>query len=211
MKLTSKGRFAVTAMADLAFQSKANPDIPISLTGISKRQNISQSYLEQLFRALRQQNLVKSTRGPGGGYILTRIPEKITVADIVKVVDAPMEATQCAGRGDCLGDGGLCISHRIWRELNLVIENYLQSVNLQMMINWQLEKGINPVVDVDVDFYSRAFTLLPKFKTEPLDKSLCNFVFALNPLKDLKKESVKKSRKILLKKSSSNISNEKSG
>ena len=100
MRLTTKGRFAVTAMIDLAMRQSEGP---VTLAGISKRQRISLSYLEQLFGKLRRVAIVESTRGPGGGYTLSREDKLITVADIIIAVDEPIDATQCGGKGNCHG------------------------------------------------------------------------------------------------------------
>src|SRR5450756_566640 len=101
MRLTTKGRFAVTAMIDLALREHAGP---VTLSGISSRQSISLSYLEQLFGKLRRHELVDSVRGPGGGYSLGRGAESITAADIIVAVDEPIDATGCAGKENCMGD-----------------------------------------------------------------------------------------------------------
>ena len=100
MRLTTKGRFAVTAMIDLGLRQNSGP---VTLAAISQRQQISLSYLEQLFGKLRRHELVESTRGPGGGYTLARSPTEITVADIILSVDEPIDATQCGGKENCLG------------------------------------------------------------------------------------------------------------
>src|SRR3978361_804263 len=100
MKLTTKGRFAVTAMLDLAMHGQVGP---VTLAGISERQKISLSYLEQLFGKLRRRELVESVRGPGGGYHLARDATRVSVADIVRAVEEPLDSTQCAWRGDCRG------------------------------------------------------------------------------------------------------------
>src|SRR5712691_3736721 len=98
MRLTTKGRFAVTAMIDVAMHSDKGP---VTLAGISERQKISLSYLEQLFGKLRRRHLVESVRGPGGGYHLAREASKVTVADIIKAVEEPLDSTQCGGRENC--------------------------------------------------------------------------------------------------------------
>jgi Rrf2 family protein len=107
MRLTTKGRFAVTAMIDLALRQSSGP---VTLAAISQRQQISLSYLEQLFGKLRRHDLVESTRGPGGGYTLGRKPSEITVADIIVSVDEPIDATQCGGKENCLGEGTRCMT-----------------------------------------------------------------------------------------------------
>jgi Rrf2 family iron-sulfur cluster assembly transcriptional regulator len=115
MRLTTKGRFAVTAMIDLALRSG---DGPVTLAGISERQKISLSYLEQLFGKLRRYSLVDSVRGPGGGYCLARPGAEITVADIVRAVDEQLDATQCGGKENCK-DEERCMTHELWATLNL--------------------------------------------------------------------------------------------
>jgi len=111
MRLTTKGRFAVTAMADLAMRGgKA----PVTLAAISERQNISLSYLEQLFGKLRRNNIVESVRGPGGGYYLARPSNQISIAEIVIAVDEPLDATKCGGLGNCHGEQQPCITHDLW-------------------------------------------------------------------------------------------------
>lgn len=115
MRLTTKGRFAVTAMIDLALRQDGGP---VTLAAISQRQRISLSYLEQLFGKLRRHELVESTRGPGGGYSLGRQASNITVADIITSVDEPLDATHCGGKQNCQGDGGPCMTHDLWTSLN---------------------------------------------------------------------------------------------
>src|SRR5213075_3557667 len=116
MRLTTKGRFAVTAMIDVAMHGTQSP---VTLAAVSERQRISLSYLEQLFGKLRRHGLVESTRGPGGGYSLGRKSEEITVADIIVAVDEPIDATGCAGKENCMGeDAGRCMTHDLWASLN---------------------------------------------------------------------------------------------
>jgi Rrf2 family iron-sulfur cluster assembly transcriptional regulator len=133
MRLTTKGRFAVTAMVDLAMQGGQGP---VTLASISERQRISLSYLEQLFGKLRRNNLVESVRGPGGGYYLARVSAKIRISEIVLAVDEPLDATNCEGKGNCL-DGKPCITHDLWKGLNDKIIGYLDSVNLQQLVDGQ--------------------------------------------------------------------------
>ena len=137
MRLTTKGRFAVTALIDLALRSG---DGPVTLAGISERQKISLSYLEQLFGKLRRYSLVDSVRGPGGGYCLARPFDSITVADIVRAVDEPLDATQCGGKENCK-DEERCMTHDLWATLNFKMYEYLTSVTLADLVNRQLEKG----------------------------------------------------------------------
>ena len=136
MRLTTKGRFAVTAMIDLALRSG---DGPVTLAGISDRQKISLSYLEQLFGKLRRYSLVDSVRGPGGGYCLARPGEQITVADIVRAVDETLDATQCGGRENCK-DEERCMTHDLWTTLNAKMYDYLTSVTLSDLVDKQLKK-----------------------------------------------------------------------
>ncbi|MBE2258860.1 MAG: Fe-S cluster assembly transcriptional regulator IscR [Candidatus Accumulibacter sp.] len=136
MRLTTKGRFAVTAMIDLALRCA---DGPVSLAGISDRQKISLSYLEQLFGKLRRYRLVDSVRGPGGGYCLARPTSEMTVADIIRAVDEPLDATQCGGRENCQDDER-CMTHDLWATLNVKMFDYLSSVTLAELVDQQLSK-----------------------------------------------------------------------
>ncbi|MFZ2853466.1 MAG: Fe-S cluster assembly transcriptional regulator IscR [Rhodocyclaceae bacterium] len=137
MRLTTKGRFAVTAMIDLALRSG---DGPVTLAGISERQKISLSYLEQLFGKLRRYNLVESVRGPGGGYCLARPVENMTVADIIRAVDESLDATQCGGKENCK-DENRCMTHDLWSTLNFKMYEYLTSVSLADLVNQQIRKA----------------------------------------------------------------------
>ncbi|MCP5264779.1 MAG: Fe-S cluster assembly transcriptional regulator IscR [Burkholderiaceae bacterium] len=136
MRLTTKGRFAVTAMIDLALREQQGP---VTLAGISQRQKISLSYLEQLFGKLRRHELVESTRGPGGGYTLGRNMKNITVADIIFAVDEPLDATQCGGKENCEDDGP-CMTHELWATLNRKMIDYLDSVTLASLVEGQRER-----------------------------------------------------------------------
>jgi Rrf2 family transcriptional regulator, iron-sulfur cluster assembly transcription factor len=136
MRLTTKGRFAVTAMMDLALRGD---DGPVALAGISERQKISLSYLEQLFGKLRRYKLVDSVRGPGGGYCIARPLELVTVADIIRAVDEPLDATQCGGRENCL-DEHRCMTHDLWSTLNARMYDYLSSVTLAELVERQRAK-----------------------------------------------------------------------
>ena len=131
MRLTTKGRFAVTAMVDLAM---SGGDGPVTLGGISERQAISLSYLEQLFGKLRRNALVSSVRGPGGGYLLAKPAPEISVGEIIRAVDEPIDATQCAGKENCR-DEQKCITHDLWMDLNRHIFEYLGSVMLSELVN----------------------------------------------------------------------------
>lgn len=133
MRLTTKGRFAVTAMVDLAICGGRGP---VTLAGISERQKISLSYLEQLFGKLRKNNIVASVRGPGGGYCLARPAVKISIIDIILAVDEPLDATNCSALGNC-NDGKPCLTHDLWFGLNEKIHAYLASINLQQLVDGQ--------------------------------------------------------------------------
>ena len=126
MRLTTKGRFAVTAMLDLALN---RGDGPVTLAAISERQKISLSYLEQLFGRLRRYGLVESVRGPGGGYCLARPDADITIADVVRAVDEMLDATQCGGLQNCR-QAQRCMTHELWSTLNDRIYEFLSSVTL---------------------------------------------------------------------------------
>lgn len=142
MRLTTKGRFAVTAMIDLALREAHGP---VTLAGISQRQKISLSYLEQLFGKLRRFNIVESTRGPGGGYTLAVKADQISVADIIVAVDEPLDATQCGGKGNCHNEDeqfGRCMTHDLWTNLNAKMVEYLNSVSLLDLVQQQEGRGI---------------------------------------------------------------------
>ena len=143
MRLTTKGRFAVTAMVDLATRGGRGP---VTLAGISERQSISLSYLEQLFGKLRRNGIVDSVRGPGGGYCLARPSAKISIAEIVVAVDEPLDATNCGERGNC-HEGQPCVTHDLWMGLNEKIYEYLAAVSLQQLVDNQVNSkaGVSPV------------------------------------------------------------------
>jgi len=138
MRLTTKGRFAVTAMLDLALNGDERP---VSLAGISERQKISLSYLEQLFGKLRRRNLVESVRGPGGGYNLAREAAHVSVADIVRAVEEPMDSTQCGGRENC-HDNHRCMTHDLWEELNTTVYGFLEGVKLAHLVERQRTRPV---------------------------------------------------------------------
>lgn len=140
MKLTSKGRYGVTAILDLAFHVHEGP---VSLAHISRRQNISLSYLEQLFTRLRKHKLVKSTRGPGGGYELNRLPEQIAVAEVIAAVDEHVDNTRCSGATNC-HDGRQCLTHELWDDLSRQISSFLDEISLQDLLD---EEGIRAVAE----------------------------------------------------------------
>lgn len=133
MRLTTKGRYAVTAMLDLALHFE---DGPITLADISQRQCISLSYLEQLFAKLRRQGLVESTRGPGGGYRLSRSPNEIPVADVILAVDEKVETTRCGGLANCQDDEQ-CLTHELWSELSQQIYQFLCGISLGNLVDRQ--------------------------------------------------------------------------
>ena len=144
MRLTTKGRFAVTAMVDLALRQKSGP---VTLSAISERQHISLSYLEQLFGKLRRHKLVSSVRGPGGGYNLAQPISGMSVADIILAVDEPLDATQCAGKENCLDDRR-CMTHDLWATLNTKMFEYLSSVTLQDLVDHQRGKEVSVLKDL---------------------------------------------------------------
>ena len=171
MRLTTKGRFAVTAMIDLGLRAQSGP---VALAAISARQQISLSYLEQLFGKLRRHELVESTRGPGGGYSLGRKAEEITVADIIVAVDEPLDATGCGGKGDCMGeDSGKCMTHDLWAGLNAKMIEFLDSVTLKKLVDEQIAKGIS----IEEQPVKRAISSQPVVK--PIKVTAPNSVFAL--------------------------------
>jgi len=171
MRLTTKGRFAVTAMIDLALREHQGP---VALAAISSRQQISLSYLEQLFGKLRRHELVESTRGPGGGYSLGRKAEDVTVADIITAVDEPIDATNCQGKENCMGeDAGRCMTHDLWASLNAKMIEYLNSISLKKLVDDQLAKGVS----IEEAPIKRAISSAPVVK--PIKVTAPNSVFAL--------------------------------
>jgi Rrf2 family transcriptional regulator, iron-sulfur cluster assembly transcription factor len=174
MRLTTKGRFAVTAMIDLALRQSAGP---VTLAAISQRQHISLSYLEQLFGKLRRNELVESTRGPGGGYTLGRRAADISVADIISSVDEPIDATQCGGKENCHGEGQRCMTHDLWAALNARMLEFLSGISLQKLVDDQHAAGFvlehQPIV-------RRAISAMPVVK--PIRVNAPNSVFALGSM-----------------------------
>ncbi len=126
MRLTTKGRYAVTAMLDLALHADNGP---VSLADISERQGISISYLEQLFAKLRRRELVVSVRGPGGGYQLGAEAQNISVASVIDAVDESVDATRCGGQGDC-HEGEVCLTHHLWTDLSTRIHQFLSGISI---------------------------------------------------------------------------------
>lgn len=139
MRLTAKGRYAVTAMLDLALNSL---DGPVTLADISERQGISLSYLEQLFARLRKKGLVLSTRGPGGGYRLSRGSHQIPVVDVILAVDESVDVMKCGGEANCHGEGGQCLTHELWHELSQRIHDFLGGITLGELVERKTVKKI---------------------------------------------------------------------
>jgi len=139
MKLTSRGRYAVMALADIASFDRENP---VSLRDISLRQNISLVFLEQIFSKLKKNNIVKSIRGTNGGYILTNIPEKIKLSSIFSAVDETVKTVQCKkeSKKSCQGKSAKCITHNLWDELELYINDFFEKKNLEDLLRKNLEK-----------------------------------------------------------------------
>lgn len=133
MRLTTKGRFAVSAMLDIALQESGKP---VTLAGVSERQNISLSYLEQLFSRLRRAGLVSSVRGPGGGYCLTKDPADISVSDVIAAADELIDATQCGGHQNCRNDQP-CSTHALWSNLNSKILDFLSGITIADLVATQ--------------------------------------------------------------------------
>lgn len=135
MKLGTKGRYAVMAMVDLARHMDTNRrKRPVTLADIAERQEISLSYLEQLFSRMRRAGLVKSVRGPGGGYVLAKPASELRISDIVLAVDEPLRATRCApetGQSGCMSDGSRCLTHDLWEELGNQIYRFLSGITLE--------------------------------------------------------------------------------
>lgn len=143
MKLSTKGRYAVMAMVDLARHGAGHP---VSLADIAERQEISLSYLEQLFARLRKNELVRSVRGPGGGYHLALAAGEISVAEIINAVDESLDATMCGGRENCLDDKR-CMTHDLWATLNAKMHDYLSSVTLADLVAHQYGKHVGVLHD----------------------------------------------------------------
>ena len=171
MRLTTRSKFAVVAIVDLASRSVGSP---VALSALSERYEISVSYLEVLFSGLRQAGLVISTRGPGGGYTLARKAADITVAEIITSVDEPIDATQCGGKENCLGEGTRCMTHDLWASLNVRMVEFLDSVTLQKLVDDQLAKGLQVE---DKPSVKRAISAMPASKTIRINAP--NSVFAL--------------------------------
>lgn len=141
MRLTTRGRYAVTALLDLALQEQKH-ELAVSLSDIAKRQEISISYLEQLFSKLRKKGLVVSTRGASGGYHIAKPINEISIMSIISAVDESVDARACEGKGNCQ-DGAMCLTHDLWNGLSEQIENYLSTVTLDTLINRQIIREIS--------------------------------------------------------------------
>ncbi|MDE2365329.1 MAG: Rrf2 family transcriptional regulator [Betaproteobacteria bacterium] len=146
MRLTTKGRFAVTALLDLAMQRTTQP---VTLAEISERQQISLSYLEQLFAKLRQRALVDSVRGPGGGYCIARDLGQVSIAEIILAVDEPIDSTQCNGKENCHNDKK-CMTHDLWVKLNELIFDHLGAITLKQLVDEQKmrQSGVVQMLDM---------------------------------------------------------------
>jgi len=157
MRLTTKGRYAVTAMLDLAFHSENKP---ATLTDIATRQTISLSYLEQLFARLRKAGMVTGVRGPGGGYKLSRPAAEINIADIIAAVDEPVDSTKCGGEGNCQ-DGLPCLTHDLWMGLSDQIRNYLKNISLGELLE---REPVSDVANRQDQTLEKVVTLHPQEK-----------------------------------------------
>ena len=144
MRLSTKGRYAVTAMLDLALHGDQGP---VTLADISVNQGISLSYLEQLFASLRHKQLVRGVRGPGGGYFLAKSSEQISIADIICAVDEWVEFTRCGGRENC-HDGQRCLTHSLWNDLSDQIFNFLSEITLAELVKRGGKEGASRRCDV---------------------------------------------------------------
>lgn len=151
MKLTTRGRYAVTALLDLALHAEKGP---VSLADISERQEISLSYLEQLFARLRRHKLVISTRGPGGGYSMAKPLGEVAVVHIVKAVDESVDATQCGGQKNC-HQHGRCLTHDLWEGLSQQVEEFLGSISLQDLIDREPVRRVADRQEQRISFRSR--------------------------------------------------------
>ncbi|NOQ64363.1 MAG: Rrf2 family transcriptional regulator [Methyloprofundus sp.] len=146
MRLTTKGRYAVTAMLDLGFHSRVKP---VTLTDIATRQTISLSYLEQLFSRLRRANLVVGVRGPGGGYKLSKEANSISISDIILAVDEQVDLTNCEKKANCQ-NGQPCLTHDLWMGLSSTVSNYLEGISLGQLLEEADVKAVAERQDADV-------------------------------------------------------------
>ncbi|MDP9900602.1 Rrf2 family transcriptional regulator [Variovorax ginsengisoli] len=170
MRLTTKGRFAVTAMIDVALHGRSGP---VTLSAISQRQHISMSYLEQLFGKLRRHKLVESTRGPGGGYSLARKTEAISVADIVLSIEDPVDEAARQQSADEAAPAGRYATEELWASVNLRAVEFLDSVTLKSLVDDQIAKG------VQVETKPAPRRLFNRPAPKPMRVNAPNSVFAL--------------------------------
>ena len=161
MRLTTKGRYAVTAMLDLAYHSEKKP---VTLTDIAKRQDISLSYLEQLFARLRRYGMVEGVRGPGGGYQLSRKAEQISIAQIISAVDETIDSTRCGGKANCQKEQP-CLTHDLWMGLSDQIRQYLDSISLHDVLTRKNVRRVAERQDRDV----KAAMITIHLEQEPQD------------------------------------------
>jgi Rrf2 family iron-sulfur cluster assembly transcriptional regulator len=174
MRLTTKGRFAVTAMIDIGLRQAKGP---VTLSAISDRQSISLSYLEQLFGKLRRKSLVEAVRGPGGGYNLSRSMDLISVADIINAVDETMDATSCGGKQDCGNGGGMCMTHELWESLNQHMFSFLDAITLEKLVKEQIDNGWTPD--------GKGSTTVKKMSSQPIKLNAPNSVFNIGSFNSL--------------------------
>lgn len=162
MRLTTKGRYAVTAMIDLAINAT---NTPVSLADISERQSISLSYLEQLFSKLRRHNLVKSSRGPGGGYQLSQNADSINIAQVIDAVNESVDATRCQGSANGCNAGDICLTHFLWQDLSSQIHDFLANITLADLVKKQEVRNVarNQTTRQKIDY---------KLKTNNIESSL---------------------------------------
>lgn len=158
MRLTTKGRYAVTAMLDLAFHSKKTP---VTLTDIAQRQTISLSYLEQLFARLRKAGIVIGVRGPGGGYQFSRDISEINIAEIITAVDETLDSTKCGGKGNCQ-DNQACLTHELWTDLSQQIRDYLSDITLKDLVSRKKIKEVANRQDKQTVFQGIEVTTTPR-------------------------------------------------
>ncbi len=147
MQLTTKGRYAVTAMLDLSMYGQGTPT---KLSEISERQGISVSYLEQLFSKLRRNDLVNSIKGPGGGYVLSRDAYEISVSQVIHAVDEKMDVTSCGGAGNCF-QGQQCMTHQLWEDLSTQLKGFLESISLGSLVEKQQHQNIDKLDTQPID------------------------------------------------------------
>ena len=147
MKLTAKGRYAVTAMLDISIHQTGDP---VSVLDIANRQSISPAYLEQIVGQLKRAGMLSSRKGPGGGYELGADAQDITISDIVAAVGEGVDVTRCGGRADCL-EGHVCLTHNLWAELSDEIDGFLQSISLATLVARHQANPVTPEAAGDTD------------------------------------------------------------